>query len=147
MSRDVLFSAGWDFYALDYCASRYTQTDGGQSYLNAEVSQLDNWTPLNTDASEPIRINGTTNGSQFSTRHAYVGDFLKMKNIKLSYEIPKKYLDRIMVNSCRLFIQGENIFVLTDMPNFDPEIRVNSYRYVYDFPSPRTYTAGININF
>jgi TonB-linked SusC/RagA family outer membrane protein len=147
ISLDVLFSAGWDFYALDYCASRYTQTDGGQSYLNAEVSQLDSWTPVNTGATQPIRINGITNGSQFSTRYAYVGDYLKMKNIKLSYEIPAKYLNRIMINSCRLFVQGENIFVRTDMPNFDPEIRVNSYRYVYDFPSPRTYTAGISLNF
>ena len=146
-SLDMLFSYGWGFYALDYCASRYTQTDGGQSYLNSETSQLDSWTPTNTDAANPIRINGITNGSQFSTRHAYDGDYFKMKNIKLSYNLPPGLLSKLSVSKCMIFIQCENIFVLTDMPNFDPEIRVNSYRYVYDFPSPRTYTGGISLNF
>ena len=146
-SLDMLYSFAWDFYTLDYCASRYTQTDGGQSYLNAEISQLDSWTPNNTDSENPIRINGTTNGSQFSTRHAYNGAYFKMKNFKLSYQVPSKIMNKFLVNSCRVYIQGENLFVLTEMPNFDPEIRVNGYRYVYDFPSPRTYTFGINLSF
>lgn len=144
---NMLFSYAWDYYTLDYCASRYTQTDGGQSYLNAETSQLDSWTPVNTNASNPIRINGTTNGSQFSTRHTYNGAYLKMKNIKLGYQIPSKWLNRLKVSSCEVYFQAENLFVLTEMPNFDPEIRVNGYRYVYDFPPPRTYTFGINLIF
>jgi len=146
-SFDMLFSFAWDYYTLDYCASRYTQTDGGQSYLNAETSQLDNWTPDNTDASNPIRINGTTNGSQFSTRHAYNGAYFKMKNFKLGYRVPTKLVNRLRVSACEIYVQGENLFVLTEMPNFDPEIRVNGYRYVYDFPPPRTFTFGINLSF
>ena len=143
----MLFSYAWDYYTLDYCASRYTQTDGGQSYLNAEVVQLDSWTPVDTLASNPIRINGTTNGSRFSTRHAYNGAYLKMKNIKLSYQFPMAWIRKIKLTNALIYAQVENVFVLTEMPNFDPEIRVNGYRYVYDFPSPRTYTLGISITF
>ncbi|MEN8155898.1 MAG: SusC/RagA family TonB-linked outer membrane protein [Bacteroidota bacterium] len=144
---DMLFSYAWDYYTLDYCASRYTQTDGGQSYLNAEVGQLDSWTPNDTLAANPIRINGWTNGSQFSTRHAYNGAYFKMKNIKLSYRFPAQWTRKIKVSGAMIYAQVENVFVLTEMPNFDPEIRVNGYRYVYDFPSPRTFTAGINLTF
>ncbi|MCF8406011.1 MAG: SusC/RagA family TonB-linked outer membrane protein, partial [Bacteroidales bacterium] len=143
----VLFSFAWDFYTLDYAASRYTQTDGGQSYLNFETVQMDSWTPVDTLAANPIRINGLTNGGQFSTRHAYDGAYFKMKNIRLGYVIPQSISKKLMISSCRLFVQGENIFVLTDMPNFDPEVRVNGYRYVYDFPSPKMYTVGINLTF
>ena len=143
----MLFSFAWDFKTLDYCASRYTQTDGGQSYLNSETPQLDSWTPADTTAANPIRINGVTNGNQFSTRHAYNGTYFKMKNIMLSYQVPTKLISRLRVSACRIFVQGENLFVLTAMPNFDPEIRVNGYRYVYDFPPPRIFTAGINLNF
>jgi len=144
---DMLFSFAWEFNTLDYSASRYTQTDGGQSFLNSETPQLDSWTPVDTMAGNPMRINGLTNGSQFSTRHTYNGAYFKMKNIKLSYQIPGRLLGRLRVSACKLFIQAENLFVLTEMPNFDPEIRVNGYRYVYDFPPPRIYTVGINLSF
>ncbi|MCK5134457.1 MAG: TonB-dependent receptor [Bacteroidales bacterium] len=144
---DMLFSYAWDYYTLDYCASRYTQTDGGQSYVNSEIVQLDNWTPNDTVAANPIRINGITNGNRFSTRHAYDGDYIKLKNIKLSYRFPVQWIRKIKLSGALIYAQVENVFVLTDMPNFDPEIRVNGYRYVYDFPSPRTYTVGIKITF
>jgi TonB-linked SusC/RagA family outer membrane protein len=144
---DVLFSYAWDYYTFDYCASRYTQTDGGQAYMNAEIVQLDSWTPNDTLAANPIRINGYTNGGQFSTRQAYDGAYIKMKNIKLSYQLPSQLIRKIGLSGAQIYGSVENVFVLTDMPNFDPEIRVNGYRYVYDFPSPRTYTVGVNITF
>lgn len=144
---DMLFSYAWDSYTLDYCASRYTQTDGGQSYLNAETVQMESWTPNDSLASNPIRINGVTNGSRFSTRQAYDGAYVKMKNIKLSYHFPAEWIRKVRLSNALIYAQVENVFVLTDMPNFDPEIRVNGYRYVYDFPSPRTFTVGINITF
>ncbi len=144
---DILLSYAWDFYTLDYCSSRYTQTDGGQSYLNAETSQLDSWTPVNTSSSNPIRWNGTTNGSQFSTRQAYNGAYFKMKNIKLSYQIPSNLVSKVRISACKLYVQAENLIVLTEMPNFDPEIRVNGYRYVYDFPPPQIFSFGINLSF
>ncbi len=144
---NVLFSFAWDYYTLDYAASRYTQTDGGQSYLNFETPQMESWTPSDTLATNPIRINGTTNGSLFSTRHAYDGAYFKMKNIRFSYSLPQAISNKFLVSNFRIFAQGENLFVLTDMPNFDPEIRVNGYRYVYDFPSPQTYTVGVNLTF
>ncbi|MFC2116794.1 SusC/RagA family TonB-linked outer membrane protein [Bacteroidota bacterium] len=147
LDLNILFSFAWDFYTLDYCASRYTQTDGGQSYLNAETSQLDSWTPVDTTSSNPIRINGLTNGSQFSTRYAYNGAYFKMKNIILSYRLPLKLVSKLKLSACKIYVQAENLFVLTEMPNFDPEIRVNGYRYVYDFPPPQTFTFGINLSF
>ncbi len=145
---DMLFSFGLDFYTLDYCASRYTQTDGQQANLNAETSQLDSWTPHNTSAANPIRWNGSTaNSSGFSTRYAYDGDYFKMKNIKLSYRIPSNMVSKLKISACKIYFQAENLFVLTEMPNFDPEIRVNGYRYVYDFPPPQTFSFGVNLSF
>lgn len=144
---DMLFSYGWDYHTFDYSAGRHTQTDGGASYQNAEIVQLDSWTPHDTLAANPIRINGGYATQQWSTRHVYDEAYFKMKNIKLSYSVPSDLINRLRLSRAIVYAQVENIFVRARIPNFDPEVRATGYRYVYDFPSPRTYTVGINISF
>ena len=115
--------------------------------INKEVAMLDNWRPDNMDSDYPILINGYKNGSNYSSRYLYDGDYLKMKNLILSYTAPKKFYSNLKLEGLKVFVQAENIFILTEMPEFDPETNSSGFRYHYAYPTPRTFLAGINLSF
>ncbi len=142
-----LFTFAWDFNVLDYDGALITQDDGYSRQRNKERILLDNWRPDNTDSRNPILIAGLRNGSNYSTRHIYKGDYLKLKNVRLGYNIPNNITGKIKLNSVHIYVQAENLFLKTYMNNFDPEISKNGKRYLYDYPSPRTITAGMKFRF
>jgi TonB-linked SusC/RagA family outer membrane protein len=147
LEMSALFSFGLDFLVYDYDAARSTWDDGYSKKINKEVSMLDNWRPDNVDSNYPILINGYKNGSNYSSRYLYDGDYLKMKNIILSYTAPKKLSNNLKLEDLKVFVQAENIFILTEMPGFDPETNSSGFRYHYAYPTPRTFLAGINLSF
>jgi TonB-linked SusC/RagA family outer membrane protein len=147
LELNALFSFGLDFLVYDYDAARSTWDDGYSRKINKEVAMLDNWRPDNTDSDYPILINGYKNGSNYSSRYMYNGDYLKMRNIILSYTMPKKLSGNLNLDGLKVFAQVENVFILTEMSGFDPETNSSGFRYHYAYPTPRTYLAGINLSF
>jgi hypothetical protein len=53
----------------------------------------------------------------------------------------------------RIYVAADNLFTITDYEGFDPEVSEyygNPYSYGVDvgtYPQPRTYRAGITLNF
>lgn len=142
-----LLSFAWDFNVFDYDGARYLQDDGYSRKISKESSLLDSWTPDNTGSDNPMLMSGVKNGSNYSTRYLYKGDYLKMKNLRLNYTIPSKATSFIGFESIQAFVQAENLFILTHMPNFDPEVSISGKRYLYAYPTQRTITAGLSIRF
>jgi TonB-linked SusC/RagA family outer membrane protein len=147
LDLSALFSFGLDFLVYDYDAARSTWDDGYSRKINKEVAMLDNWRPDNTDSDYPILINGYLNGSNYSSRYIYNGDYLKLRNIILSYTVPKRVSNNLHLDGIKVFAQVENVFILTEMPGFDPETNSSGFRYHYSYPTPRTFLAGINLSF
>ncbi|MFN1222456.1 hypothetical protein, partial [Enterococcus faecium] len=50
------------------------------------------------------------------------GDYFRLKNIMLSYQIPQNLTRRFFVESLRVFVSAENLFTCTKYHGFDPEI-------------------------
>ena len=70
-----------------------------------------------------------------------------MKNLRLNYTVPQNAVKYIGFENIQAFLQAENLFVLTHMPNFDPEVSITGKRYLYTYPTQRTISAGLNITF
>ncbi len=147
-SFDFLFGYGLGFKVMDYDGARYLQDNGYYQYYTKERAILDSWSPDNTSSDKPLLIRGTRNGSQYSTRHIHDGDYLKLRSVKLSYSVPEKLTRMIGGNTkVTVYAQGENLFITCKMPNFDPEVSTVSKRYLYNMPTQRTVSAGINVKF
>jgi TonB-linked SusC/RagA family outer membrane protein len=77
------------------------------------------------------------------------GDYLRLKNLNLSYTIPTAYSQRIgmgSTSSIRLYVNGENLLTFTPYKAFDPEVGnrgIDSGR----FPVSRMYSVGVNVSF
>ncbi|MDR1779888.1 MAG: TonB-dependent receptor [Tannerella sp.] len=77
-------------------------------------------------------------------------DFVRIKDISLSYEFDSKFLHKTKLAGLRLFISGKNLLTLTKWPGLDPESGgdyIDEQGYELLYPMPRTYSVGLNIAF
>ncbi len=77
------------------------------------------------------------------------GDYLRLKNLSLSYTLPSSLLSGIGWNNggIRIYVSGENLITFTEYSSFDPEISARGGIDDGRFPVSRTYSGGINITF
>ncbi|MET6999397.1 SusC/RagA family TonB-linked outer membrane protein [Chitinophaga defluvii] len=66
--------------------------------------------------------------------------FVRLKNIAISYNVPPHVLRKLKVEQARLYVQGQNIFTITDYIGADPETQ-----NMYAMPPLRTITVGIQL--
>jgi TonB-linked SusC/RagA family outer membrane protein len=92
-----------------------------------------------------------SSGVGASTRFLEKGDYLKLRNVTLRYNIGNtgKYIKNMTA-----FVSGSNLLVITKFSGFDPEVNIdksnNSYpsrsiEYV-PYPTPRTISFGFNFS-
>lgn len=81
------------------------------------------------------------------------GAFLRLNNASLGYNIPVG--NSKWFNKARVYVTGQNLFVLTDYTGFDPEVNTplafgGNLSYGIDFaayPRARTFLFGVNFTF
>jgi TonB-linked SusC/RagA family outer membrane protein len=57
-------------------------------------------------------------GSTFGYTDA---SFIRLKNVSFSYNLPSRWLSKVNIQHCRLFIQGQNLLTITKYIGLDPE--------------------------
>lgn len=71
-------------------------------------------------------------------------DFIKLKNINLSYNIPQKIVKKLKITDAQIFANAYNVWTTTPYQGYDPE-SVGNDRGLY--PQSKSYSIGIKINF
>jgi len=106
------------------------------------------WTPTNTGASNPLPIfNNPFNSGEWSTRTIYSTDFIRLKELSLSYALPKKVTDVLRLSSLRLSLTANNLLYLyAATKDKELEVPINGFRAL-DVPSLRTISFGLNVGF
>ena len=105
----------------------------------------DRWTPANVDAAYPAARNFGFPGTDYPASSWFLRDasFLRLKNVNISYGLPKKLLSRIRVDNIRLFVTGNNLLLLKEsMGDFDYDPEANNIR---SYPLMKTFSFGLNI--
>lgn len=119
----------------------------GQAY-NVPTLALDRWTQpgdvtnvqkFTTSAGSLTGISGYYAG-YFSNQFYTDASFIRLKNVSLSYQLPVKWAGSIGLKSARVYMLGQNLFVITPYKGADPETQ--SYT---SMPTLRTFTAGLQI--
>ena len=80
----------------------------------------------------------------YRTSSAGYGDasYLRVKTVGLSYSLSNDVLKKVKMNSCKVFVNAQNLLTITKYKGNDPETQ--SY---YGTPPMRTIAGGINFNF
>ena len=89
------------------------------------------------------------NYSKVSSYFLEKADYLRLKNVNLSYTLPRSLVDRIGgvgKTDIRVYANAENVLTITDYSAFDPEVGnlgIDGGR----FPVSRMFSLGINVSF
>ena len=81
-----------------------------------------------TDVPKPVFL-GTqsSSGSYESSRFLYDGSYVRLRDVNLSYSIPKKLLASLKLNTARVYLRGQNMFTYVKDKRFntDPEAGID----------------------
>ncbi len=118
---------------------------------------LDRWTETNLGASIPrVALSDPNGNRQISDFFVEDADYLRLKTLTLGYTLPKPVSNSLGIEKLRLYFTGQNLLTFTGYSGFDPEIG-ESYPDSYgitelgvdrgQYPQPKTFIFGLNINF
>lgn len=112
----------------------------------AQEQHKDYWTPENRNAKFP-RLTYGDGGSNFVRSSFWRKDasYLRLKNIQVSYTLPKAITRKFNVDRLRFYVAGQNLFTLDNFwDGYDVETPAGNGR---TYPQVKTYTIGFDIKF
>ena len=110
------------------------------------------WTGPGSTNTYPRIINGYSFNQKNSDMLLQDGSFIRLRALTLAYNLPRKALDKMKMKGFRIYLQGDNLFLLTKYAGWDPEVSANLDPRFFgvdnlSVPQPRTYTFGVNLTF
>jgi len=145
------YSVGGKVY--NYSRQEYdadgTYTDRNQMRLQDGWSR---WQKPGDIATHPIaRYNNQDKGNSVSSRYIESNDFFRLRSLAIGYNFDlKKY----NVRNLRVYLSGENLFVITKYSGVDPEIpvREDNGNVLFStgpgvYPMARKFMFGLNVSF
>ncbi|QDK82562.1 TonB-dependent receptor [Spirosoma sp. KCTC 42546] len=113
----------------------------GYFYPGGTTAVADYWTPENPTNAYPRPWLSHTD--QYLSTLGYVdGSFWKIKDIRLSYNLPKTLLKKGPLSTVTIYSTAKNFFTFSKLKDYDPE-RGGSV----DFPLTKQLIVGLNVSF
>jgi TonB-linked SusC/RagA family outer membrane protein len=115
---------------------------GDNRWISADISG--DPSTENPNASYPrLSFGDNTNNFRESTFWLKNGQYLRLKTLDIGYTLPKHLTNRIKTNSIRIFLIGSNLLTWSKFKLWDPELATPRGE---DYPLPKSFTFGINVN-
>lgn len=92
------------------------------------------------------------NGASTSTFHLEDGSYLRLQTLSLGYTFPDNWFRRARISKMRVYLQGTNLFTITDYTGYNPEVNNHSSDALRpgedycSYPLTRTFSIGLNFN-
>lgn len=102
-----------------------------------------------TDIPKIVYLGTQTGSSSFnSSRFLYKGDYIRLRDITLGYDLPRTWMQAIHAGSIQVFARASNLYTWTKdkRVNFDPEVSISG-NVDQNLPIYKTVSFGIDIRF
>jgi TonB-linked SusC/RagA family outer membrane protein len=125
----------------------------GQNNVLAEAG-LNRWTAENPENKYPRALaSGSLDVGIFSTAIVEDASYLRLKNVTLSYNLPRRIVQKLKIQNIRVYVSGSNLWTLTNYTGYDPE--ANTYGQSTTligidnggYPQSKIYQAGLTVSF
>lgn len=157
----------WDFSLYTYGVLGMDILSYSKMRLSIMNQSDDSWTPALLKDSYNNMYNAETNpngtlprltrldnnkNSRVSDAWVENGNFLKISNIQVGYNVPKKFLSSFGLTAVRAYVAVQNLCTISPYSKYgDPEVGQGSVIYsgldTGRYATPRTYMCGLNITF
>ena len=140
----------------------------GTSYMqngttNVSTDVLNEWREdnRNTDMPRYTADDENKNNQAISDRWLENGSFFRLKTLELGYTLPKMWTEKIKLQNVRIYTAMENLFMATKYKGYNPDLGSNGGAGTDSedtsvmsrgcdhgrYPTPRTFTFGLQVNF
>jgi len=139
-----------------YNYTRYFTDFFGFSGNRSERMLYESWTPTRTNAKLPLLDIDDTYSSNSSSYYVEDGSYLRCRVLQIGYRLPASMLQKAKIDNLRIYIQGQNLFTITNYGGLDPALGTRSNGNAPDpyfgidsgnYPSSRTISFGVNLGF
>ncbi len=142
------FSGFVQFYGVNN-VSRYVGFNSLGGQLNRAYEEGTYWSKDDTGADTPMPrwltiVNGANNG----TRYLYDGSYLRLKNAEIAYRFTSGWINKVGLQSLRIYVNGNNLLLWTKMPD-DRESNFGGTGLASQgaYPTMKRYNLGLNMTF
>lgn len=142
------------FFQFDLGADAWTQQqtffyETPQFQGNLTRNMLDRWqAPGDITPIPKPHIFGSEDGvaeeRQASSRHVRDRSFVRLKSLRLAYQVPFELTNPLGIEALEIYGQGENLLTFTEYDGLDPEIIATQ---AGNYPAGRAFRAGVTVNF
>lgn len=137
------------------------ESDGIAVADNQSVGAFNYWQQPGDTGVLPSPLYATDDSSIMDNSDRFLerGDYIRMRNVTLSYTFPSKSLERTPINSLRVYFQGQNLLTFSKFWG-DPEVGISSSETVsfgetvapgevtlYSYPNTKSFQIGVDVSF
>ncbi|WP_221932503.1 TonB-dependent receptor [Carboxylicivirga sp. M1479] len=166
---DLSVFLNWSWGNDVYNASKLFYSGGDRSNKNALAVVNNRWTDIDENGlavTDPTLLAEMNEGADVARidelnlngmrPHSWAiedASFLRISNISLGYNLPKRWLQKVKVNRCRVYFTSNNLYTFTNYTGFDPEVSTKNGSGItpgVDFgayPRNKSYVFGMNLSF
>lgn len=137
---------------LNFTSTRLVNT-GADIQNNQSTQALKRWKKEGDITSVPRYVFQNTYNNYLSSRFLEDGSFLRLKNVSVAYNLPKKWVNRVGISSTRIYASATNLLTLTRYSGPDPEVSTldgSTASQGIDFftlPQVKTVFLGLSVGF
>ena len=125
----------------------YLISDGTEMSMNQDVKALNYWKkPGDTGVNPKPIANNPSNSSGSSTRYLENGDYFRIKDITLAYQLPRQMINKVGLTAAKVYISGQNVYTIHNVNFWDPERGVNGMGAGI-YPVSKTWALGVELAF
>jgi TonB-dependent starch-binding outer membrane protein SusC len=133
-----------------------TLSDGQVNFMLENIARLNpltevyesRWTtPGQLTYLPRMNVNGAEqkgSGSGSGSRNFFKADYIRLKNVTLSYDINSEVTRRLKINNARFYIQGTNLWTYSDWYSYDIEFVGDATGII---PQSKNFTVGLQFQF
>jgi TonB-linked SusC/RagA family outer membrane protein len=126
----------------------YSNSDGFSWLNNQATTAIDYWKKPGDIARnpKPLADNPTSSSTYRNTRWMFDGSYLRVKNISLSYTLPKELVKRLNLQNLRIYGSALNLYTFHNVDYYDPERGVQGAGYGI-YPQTKKFVFGLEVSF
>ncbi|MBD2756804.1 SusC/RagA family TonB-linked outer membrane protein [Spirosoma validum] len=156
--RQVLNWKGFELNAFFTYATGVTLYNGDRNLFDNDgaydrynlLALQDGWSrwekPGDVATHPKYVIGGNKNAQRPSSRFLENGNYLRLRNVSLSYDLPKAVVSKARLGSVRLTASADNLFTVTKFSGIDPDV-TETGEVGTKYPFSKKFVFGVQLGF
>lgn len=147
------FQQGNDIY---HYTREFVDSDGANTGINLMVLQ-DGWSrwenPGDVATHPVLNRGGSMSAHQTSSRYIEDGSFIRLRNVSLSYSLPKSWISSVGMSNATIGLNADNLWTGTRFSGMDPDVGLSVGAFTLPglsylkYPISRQYAISLNVDF